>query len=91
MSNQIFVENGMRENNFRRTTQYYDLLMKLKDGKGARLLSGISTFEDAKRLERMIEEILHICDGDVDRECVESQSERAIDNIDALGPMGPPT
>jgi len=81
---QIFVENGMRENNFGRTTQYYDLHMDLKEGKGVILLSGISTFEDARRLERMIEDILHICDVGMDRECVESQSQRAMDNIDVL-------
>ena len=68
----------MRESNFGRTTQYYDLLLKLKGGRGDKLLSGISTFEDARRLERTIEEILHICDVSVDRECVESKSERAI-------------
>ena len=40
--NQIYVKTGMRENGFSRTTQFYDLHIRLKDGKEAILLSGIA-------------------------------------------------
>jgi hypothetical protein len=83
--NQVFVQTGMRESSFGGTTQFYDLMMDLKDGKKARLLSGISSFNDAKRLEQMVEEFLHICDREVDKECTESQSQRVLNNIDTIG------
>lgn len=83
--NQVYIQTGMRENSFGRTTQFYDLMMDLKGGKSARLLSGISSFDDAKRLEKTIEDILHICDREVDKECTESQSQRVMDSIETIG------